>query len=599
MDPEQSKPFPFISLAALSIALISNAYTLTSLFPYVGFMILGFGDAKNRNEVGYYAGYVTGAFMAGRFVSSYYWGHWSDIHGRKPTLYISLISTLIFSILFGFSSSLWFAIVTRFCLGLFNGIVSTCKVSLSEICGKEHEVIGMGIVGGCWSIGYIIGPAIGGILADPCAQYPSIFGSVVLFQNFPYLLPNIAASLIAAIGLVAIWLYVPETMDHCTNSDLNTQITFRKDTSTYAPSDPVIFGEHSLEDNSCEQYEILSSSNTGKCGQNGRKVAQNPSIEDAEIKSLNLSLESDQTECDSWKSDSWDIQEIPSDICNQTQFDVNNGSDENAALLADSSKEGPCNCKLNGRQYNTNYSDRKEFKKSTSMLTNLKTILSIPSARNVLLLFMLFSLGTIMFDEVYPLWALATIDKGGLDWNPGTIGQVLSYAGIFMGIFQFCVYPFIAKSVGYIPMLKLSSVLLVPLYIAFPYCGLLQDYPTLLATAVALNIVLIKILAGIVYTSQSLITNHSVPASLRGGLNGFSMAVSSFGQAIGPLLGSLIFAYSVTENNGFFSLFDFHLVFYVCAIFASLVGLSAWTHFPDDLFTSKLPRKKNLGNYSS
>jgi MFS family permease len=165
-----------------------------------------------QDHAGYYAGWITGAFMLGRFLTSYKWGVISDRIGRKPVLLLGITSVLVFSLAFGLSTSLWFAIVSRFLLGLGNGIVGVSKTCISEICGKDHEVRGMGIMLGCWSISFIIGPALGGILADPCQQYPGIFKGSGLFEQFPYLLPNLFSAAVCAVALVVVHCYVPETL---------------------------------------------------------------------------------------------------------------------------------------------------------------------------------------------------------------------------------------------------------------------------------------------------------------------------------------------------------------------------------------------------
>ena len=64
-------------------------------------------------RAGYYAGYVASAFMFGRLISGYAIGCWSDKVGRKPVIVLSLLSIMIFSVAFGFSKTLSWAIGTR------------------------------------------------------------------------------------------------------------------------------------------------------------------------------------------------------------------------------------------------------------------------------------------------------------------------------------------------------------------------------------------------------------------------------------------------------------------------------------------------------
>jgi hypothetical protein len=56
----------------------------------------------------------------------------------------------------------------------------------------------------CFNIGVIIGPILGGLLADPAGSYPSIFGNVKFLKNYPYAPPNLLSAFFlgsAALGV--------------------------------------------------------------------------------------------------------------------------------------------------------------------------------------------------------------------------------------------------------------------------------------------------------------------------------------------------------------------------------------------------------------
>lgn len=57
----------------------------------------------------------------------------------------------------------------------------------------------------------ILGPALGGSLAQPCESYPSIFKRHTLFDRFPFLLPNLVCSVILACGVAVGILFLEET----------------------------------------------------------------------------------------------------------------------------------------------------------------------------------------------------------------------------------------------------------------------------------------------------------------------------------------------------------------------------------------------------
>jgi hypothetical protein len=64
-----------------------------------------------------------------------------------------------------------------------------------------------------YNIGVIIGPILGGILADPAGSYPELFGKVQFFLDFPYATPNLVSACILLPAVLSLWLGLDETLD--------------------------------------------------------------------------------------------------------------------------------------------------------------------------------------------------------------------------------------------------------------------------------------------------------------------------------------------------------------------------------------------------
>ncbi|CAA2975091.1 protein ZINC INDUCED FACILITATOR-LIKE 1-like isoform X2 [Olea europaea var. sylvestris] len=208
------KHFFFIWIVTLCAAL-----PISSLFPFLYFMIRDFHIAKREEDISYYAGYVGSSFMLGRALTSLLWGIVADKYGRKPVIIIGTLTVFIFNTLFGLSVNFWMAITTRFLLGSLCGILGPMRAYASEICRKEHQALGMSVISTSWGVGLVIGPAVGGFLAQPAEKYPRIFSKGSLFGRFPYLLPCLAISVLALVAtVISCWL--PETLHiHSTGQD--------------------------------------------------------------------------------------------------------------------------------------------------------------------------------------------------------------------------------------------------------------------------------------------------------------------------------------------------------------------------------------------
>ncbi|XP_030965848.1 protein ZINC INDUCED FACILITATOR-LIKE 1-like [Quercus lobata] len=202
---------PFRELIFTWVIVLCTALPISSLFPFLYFMIRDFNIAKTEEDIGYYAGYVGSSFMLGRALTSVPWGMVADRYGRKPVIIIGTVAVVIFNTLFGLSVNFWMAVTTRFLLGSLNGLLGPIKAYVTEIFRDEYQALGVSTVSTAWGIGLIIGPALGGFLAQPAEKYPNIFSKESFFGRFPYFLPCLCISVFAlAVTIACIWL--PETL---------------------------------------------------------------------------------------------------------------------------------------------------------------------------------------------------------------------------------------------------------------------------------------------------------------------------------------------------------------------------------------------------
>ncbi|CAL4976804.1 unnamed protein product [Urochloa decumbens] len=214
---QASDRIPYADFLFIWISCLCAALPIQSLFPYLYFMIRDLKVAKEEQDIGFYAGFVGATYFLGRTISAVPWGMFADKYGRKPCIVISILSVVVFNTLFGLSTTYWMAIVTRGLLGLLCGILGPIKAYASEVCRKEHQALGISLVTSSRAIALVIGPAIGGFLAQPAQKYPNLFSEESIFGRFPYFLPCFVISVLAAGSCVAcIWL--PETL-HFHNDD--------------------------------------------------------------------------------------------------------------------------------------------------------------------------------------------------------------------------------------------------------------------------------------------------------------------------------------------------------------------------------------------
>ena len=106
-------------------------------------------------------------YSLGQFIAAPLWGRLSDRMGRRPILLISLVGSIFSYSWLAYATSLWALFAARTVGGLMAGNISTAFAYIADITTPENRAKGMGLIGAAFGIGFIAGPAIGGILAGP------------------------------------------------------------------------------------------------------------------------------------------------------------------------------------------------------------------------------------------------------------------------------------------------------------------------------------------------------------------------------------------------------------------------------------------------
>ncbi|CAA0835681.1 Protein ZINC INDUCED FACILITATOR-LIKE 1 [Striga hermonthica] len=219
---ELQRGLPIKQVLTVWLIVLATSLPISSLFPFLYFMVRDFHVAEQEEDIGYYAGFIGSTFMLGRALTSVFWGSIADRYGRKPVIIIGTTSIVIFNTLFGLSMNFWMAIITRFLLGSLNGLLGPIKAYACEAVREEHQSLGLSAVSTAWGTGLIIGPALGGFLAQPAEKFPGIFAQESLFGRFPYLLPCLVISLFAAIVTVVCY-WIPETLHTHTSTNVSSE----------------------------------------------------------------------------------------------------------------------------------------------------------------------------------------------------------------------------------------------------------------------------------------------------------------------------------------------------------------------------------------
>ena len=166
------------------------------------------------DQVSKWAGVTQAVYSLSQAVTAVAWGSASDRFGRKPVVLLSMTCIMSSSLLFGFSRTLVWAIVTRSLAGASCGTVGIIRTMVAEMVPyKELQPMAFSVMPLVWTIGSIFGPSFGGALANPSLNYPKTFGGSDLFRKFPYALPNFVGAAFFLVGLSTGILCLKETLE--------------------------------------------------------------------------------------------------------------------------------------------------------------------------------------------------------------------------------------------------------------------------------------------------------------------------------------------------------------------------------------------------
>lgn len=130
-----------------------------------------------------WGGLLTFSYAAMQFFFGPFLGNLSDRYGRRPVLIVSLIFMGLDYFLMAIAPTLFLLFIARIVSGITGATYSTAAAYLSDTSEKGQRSANFGYIGGAFGIGFVLGPAIGGLLAEFGIRMPFIVAACLALLN--------------------------------------------------------------------------------------------------------------------------------------------------------------------------------------------------------------------------------------------------------------------------------------------------------------------------------------------------------------------------------------------------------------------------------
>ena len=142
---------------------------MTIVLPVLPFVI---SEYVPESSLALWVGVLESVYALCAFVAAPFLGSFSDRFGRKPVLVISVLGSAAGFVMFGIGGALWVLLVSRIIDGLTAGDMPVMFAYIADITKPEERARRYGLLGALSGIGFMIGPALGGLLAQVSLSAP-------------------------------------------------------------------------------------------------------------------------------------------------------------------------------------------------------------------------------------------------------------------------------------------------------------------------------------------------------------------------------------------------------------------------------------------
>lgn len=173
------------ALGFIFVTLLIDVMGFGVIIPVMPDLISGLANV-DTNEASYINGWMLAAFGIMQFLFSPLMGNLSDCYGRRPVLLASLFGFAVDYIFLYFAPSIAWLFVGRIVAGMMGASFTTATAYIADISTPEKRAQNFGLIGAAFGLGFVLGPALGGLLSTLSPRAPFAAAAILTLINWLY-----------------------------------------------------------------------------------------------------------------------------------------------------------------------------------------------------------------------------------------------------------------------------------------------------------------------------------------------------------------------------------------------------------------------------
>ena len=176
---------PRLRLAVVLSVVYIDMLGIGLAFPVLPRLIEQF-ESGNVSQASYIYGWLASAYAVMQFLLAPLLGALSDRYGRRPVILLALVGMGINYVLLAFAPTILLFALGRMIAGAFGATFSAAGAYLADVTPPEKRAQSFGLIGAAFGVGFITGPALGGVLGDVDLRLPFLVAAGLSLADFVF-----------------------------------------------------------------------------------------------------------------------------------------------------------------------------------------------------------------------------------------------------------------------------------------------------------------------------------------------------------------------------------------------------------------------------